>query len=191
MKIISQNKNILFIALGVGLILLVPFTAMQFTEEVAWSPFDFAFAGTLLFGTGLAFELLTRRATSTAQRAALGIAVLTGMLLVWVNLAVGIIGSEDNPANVLYLGVLAVLILGSLLAGFRPKGMARVMFVTTLAQLVVPLVALLVWKPQVTSADGIMEVLRVVGVTGMFMILWASAGVLFRQAGARLERVEG
>ena len=188
MNIIRHNKNILFIALGVGLILLNALTAMQFTEEMTWSPFDFAFAGTLLFGTGLVFELITRRATSTSYRAAVGIAVLAGMLLVWVNLAVGIIGSEDNPTNVLYLGVLAILILGSLLVRFRSQGMARTMFVTALAQLVVPLVALLVWTPEFSTLDGLLEGLRVVGVTGLFVVLWAAAGVLFRQAGVRLER---
>jgi hypothetical protein len=31
-----------------------------------------------------------------------------GLLLVWVTGAVGIIGSEDNPANSLYIGVLGV-----------------------------------------------------------------------------------
>jgi thiazole synthase ThiGH ThiG subunit len=58
------------------------------------------------------------------------LALVAAMLLVWVNLAVGIIGSEDNPANIMYLGVHAVLILGALLALFRPQGMARALFAT-------------------------------------------------------------
>jgi hypothetical protein len=97
-----QNKNILLITLTVALILLVPLIGMQFTDEVAWSPFGFAFAGTLLFGTGLAFELITRKAGNRAYRAGVAVALMAAVLLVWINLAVGIIGSEDYPANMLY-----------------------------------------------------------------------------------------
>jgi hypothetical protein len=40
-----------------------------------------------------------------------GLAVGTALFLVWSNLAVGLIGSENNPANMMYLGVLAVFLL--------------------------------------------------------------------------------
>jgi len=36
----------------VGLILLAPLVAMQFTREVAWTASDFLFAGVLLIGGG-------------------------------------------------------------------------------------------------------------------------------------------
>jgi hypothetical protein len=42
-----ENRNILYIALTTALILLVPLIAMQFTNEVKWTLFDFVFAGTL------------------------------------------------------------------------------------------------------------------------------------------------
>jgi hypothetical protein len=50
-----------------------------------------------------------------------------------MNLAVGIIGSEDNPANLMYGGVLAVGIIGAIIARFEPHGMARALVATTLA----------------------------------------------------------
>ena len=106
-------KNILLIALAVGFILLLVWLAMQITDEVAWNMADFVIAGALLFGTGLAYELVARKVDSIAYRAAVGVALAAALLLVWMNLAVGIIGSEDNPANLMYIGVLAVLIIGS------------------------------------------------------------------------------
>jgi hypothetical protein len=88
--IITKNKNILLIALATAFILMVPFLAMQFTDDVVWSPTDFAVAGTLLFGTGLAYELISKRTNKTSYRVAIGIALATVLFLVWVELAVGI-----------------------------------------------------------------------------------------------------
>jgi hypothetical protein len=120
----------------------MPALRRQYTDEVAWSPLDFATAGALLFGTGLAFELITRKTGALAYRLAVGLALLAALSLVWINLAVGIIGSEDNPANMMYLGVLAILILGALMARFRPQGMTRTLFATALAQVMVAVIAL-------------------------------------------------
>ena len=53
--------------------------------------------------------------------------LLAAMLVAWVNLAVGIIGEPDNPANLMYAGVVVIGALGGLLARFRPAGMARAM----------------------------------------------------------------
>ena len=188
MNIITQNKNIFLIALAVALILLVPLIAMQFSDEVAWSPFDFAFAGALLFGTGLAFELISRKSSTIAYRAAVGVALVTAMLLVWINLAVGIIGSEDNPANKMYLGVLAILILGALIVRFQPQGMARVLFATALAQVVVLVIALIIWKPELTSTEALLDVLRVMGVNAFFVVMWVGSGLLFQRADATPNR---
>ena len=188
MNIITQNKNIFLIALAVALILLVPLIAMQFSDEVAWSPFDFAFAGALLFGTGLAFELISRKSSTIAYRAAVGVALVTAMLLVWINLAVGIIGSEDNPANKMYLGVLAILILGALIVRFQPQGMARVLFATALAQVVVLVIALIIWKPEITSTEALLDVLRVMGVNAFFVVMWVGSGLLFQRADATPNR---
>jgi hypothetical protein len=75
-----------------------------------------------MFGTGLAYELAVRMSSDTAYRAAAGIALAAAFILIWVNLAVGIIGSEDELANLMYFGVLAVGIIGALIARFQPHG---------------------------------------------------------------------
>lgn len=163
--------------LAAALVLSVPLVAMQFTDEVDWGPFDFVVMGALIVGTGLLYELAARKAGSIAYRAAAGVALAAAFLLVWINLAVGIIGSEDHPANAMYLGVLAVGFLGSLLASFRPRGMARAMFATALAQALVGAVALIFRLG--SPASGPVEI---VGLTGLFVALWVGSALLFREA---------
>lgn len=182
---ILQSKSFLRLVLGTAFILLIPLVAMQFSQEVVWTQYDFDFAGTLLFSTGLAYELVTSRASSGRYRLAFGLALGTALFLIWANLAVGLIGSERNPANLLYGGVLAVAVGGALLARFQPRGMVRALLATALAQVLVPVVALLLGMLQLDSAAQITEVL---GVTGLFVGLWLGAALLFRRAGARPEQ---
>jgi hypothetical protein len=182
--IIVCNKNIIRIALATAGILLVPLVAMQFTDEVSWDETDFIVMGALLFGSGLMYELLARRSVAIVYRSAAGIAVATALLLVWMNLAVGLIGSEDNPANLLYIGVLAALVGGIGISRFEPRGMARALFATALAQALVPVIALVIWKPPVTS--GVVEVF---GVNALFVALWVGSALLFRHASATVREV--
>ena len=77
----------------VGLILLIPLIAMQFTKEVKWDIFDFVVMGTLLLITGLAIELVTRKLKSTYIKIGLALIILIMFLLIWAELAVGIFGT--------------------------------------------------------------------------------------------------
>jgi hypothetical protein len=88
--IIMQNKVFLWIALATGLILSIPFIAMQFSSEVDWNLFDFIVMGTLLFGTGFIFVHVTR-ITPRKYRVLLGVAFFAALLLTWIHLAVGIV----------------------------------------------------------------------------------------------------
>ena len=93
-------------------LLLLPAVAMQFTDEVDWNAFDFIFA-TVMFGSvGLVVELTVRSSRSIAFRAAVALALAAAFLIIWINGAVGIIGDEDNPANLMFGAVLAVALLG-------------------------------------------------------------------------------
>jgi cytochrome b subunit of formate dehydrogenase len=84
----------LLVILGVtGLILLVPLVAMQFTSEVIWTGFDFAVAAALLTGTGLLFELALRKLHTKPARIKAGALLGVALLLVWAELAVGIVGA--------------------------------------------------------------------------------------------------
>ena len=91
-------------------VLAVPALAMAFnigvpdpgqgTEGVNWGPMDFATMGVLILGSGLLFEYASSRGGSVAHRAAVGIAVLAGLGLIWVNLAVGMMDVENGEPDV-------------------------------------------------------------------------------------------
>jgi hypothetical protein len=89
----TQNNRLLGIFSVVLILLLVPFIAMQFTEEVKWTPFDFLVAGGLLSGFGLLIELVLRYVERTNFRIIILFAILTFLILIWLELAVGIFGS--------------------------------------------------------------------------------------------------
>ena len=136
------TRRLMVWAAVVALILLVPLIAMQFTEEVNWDLFDFVFMGTLLYGSALTYELVARKMSNGAYRAAVGLAVVTSVLLVWINGAVGIVG--DGPVNLMYFGVLAVGSTLALIARLEPHGMARALFTMAFAQMLVPVIALII-----------------------------------------------
>lgn len=90
---ITQNKRLIGIVAGVVLILLVPLTAMQFTNEVDWSPFDFLVMGILLLSTGLLCEFVMRKVRNKDYQIGLLAVILVGLFLIWAELAVGIFGT--------------------------------------------------------------------------------------------------
>lgn len=155
---------------------LLPLVAMRLTDEVAWDGADFAVFGAMLLGACGAWELAARSTGSVAYRAAAGVAVATAFFLVWLNLAVGLVGSEDDPANPMFGAVLAVGVLGALGARFRPRGMARALVATALAQVLVGAVAL------AGGSAGAVRPGAVAALTGTFAALWLASAWLFARA---------
>ena len=161
-----------------ALLLLLPLGAMRFTDEVNWDETDFIVFGAMLLGACGTYELSARMTGNIAYRAAVGVAVVTAFILIWINLAVGIIGSEDNPANLMYAGVLAITILGALLVRFRPQGMALTLSATALAQGLAGTTALMAgWGSNGANWPRVIVVL-----TGFFAALWLLSAWLFRKA---------
>ena len=115
-------------------LLMVPLVAMQFTSEVNWDETDFIVMGTMLAVVGGALELGVRQSHNGAYRAGFAVAVLGGFLTAWSNLAVGIVGNENHPFNLWFFGVLALGLLGALVAQFRAGGMALAMLAMSAAQ---------------------------------------------------------
>ena len=89
----NTPQRLLIIISIVLLLLSVPLIAMQFTDEVKWSTFDFIVAGILLVGTGLAVEFVLRTIRSTQKRILLFGFILFVLFLIWAELAVGILGT--------------------------------------------------------------------------------------------------
>jgi len=172
----TAYRSAVGIVLAAAFILLLPLLAMQITDEVVWTLADFALGGALLVGTGLMYELAARKAGNIAYRVAVGVAVLAVFLLVWLSLAVGIIGVEGDPADLMYIGVIAVLIIGAIIARFQPHGMARALVATALAQALVVVIALIAGKQH----SPISSVFEILGVNGIFIALFLGSAWLFR-----------
>ncbi len=169
-------KRLVRPALVTLVLLAVPLIAMQFTAEVRWSPGDFVVAGALLFGTGCAYELLAGSAGSLRHKLAVAMAAGTGLLLIWVNLAVGITGAEGNPVNLLYFAVIVVGAIGAVLSRLDPIGLTRTLAATALTQ---ALIALLI---AVTGLAVGPELTKTLGVNALFVGLWTGAALLLRSA---------
>ncbi len=161
-----------------GVLFLMPVPATLLSAQFNWSAGDFVVWGAMLLGVGLAYEFLAGRADHAAYRWGVGLALAAAFLLIWVSLAVGLIGSEDNPANLMYAGVLGVGLLGAIAVRFRPQGMAWVMLIVALAQMVAGGLALVAgW-----GTEGASWPRDVVVGTVFFTAFWLGAAVQFRRA---------
>jgi len=78
-----KNKRLIAILFAAAGLLLIPFIAMCFTDEVNWTPMDFVVMGAMLVITGLGIEVALRIIRATWVRAAAVAAILFGFLMVW------------------------------------------------------------------------------------------------------------
>jgi len=108
-------------ALPIGL-LMIPWVG-----HWPWSRSDFIVASVIFAIVGGTFELAVRASGNSFYRLGAAVAIVTAFLLVWINLAVGIIGSESNPLNLMFFGVIIAALVGGIVARFRAGGMARAM----------------------------------------------------------------
>jgi len=160
-------------------LLLLPAIAMRFPGSgVDWDARDFIIMGAMFMLACGSYEVVVRISDNTSYRAASGIAIVTAFLTVWVNLAAGMLGSEQNPANLLFGGVLLVGLLGVVIAMFKPAGMARAMLATALAQAAMAVYALVGGYAEVTLHIA------------FFVLPWLLSAQLFKKA-AREERAIG
>jgi hypothetical protein len=165
-------------ALVVALLLLIPL-AMQFTDEVQGN--EAVAYGVLLLAFGGLYELARwLRTRGRTYRIAFGVGFAAAALLFWANGAVGIIGSEDNPANLMYGAVFAVGLLGAVISRLKPRGMAPTLFLAALVQVLIPVVAFFIWPAKASWGNA--------GVVGVFVInlvfaaLFVLSAMLFRRA---------
>lgn len=174
----SQNlkQPLLIVALTTIGLLAVPLIAMQFTAEVDWSLGDFIIMGTLLFTTGLSYVLVTRYAKNLIKRAAYGLVIGSTFLLIWANLAVGLIGAGPHLGNWLYVGVVAVVIIGTFLSRFSARAMEHSMYATVISLILLTGIALLM-NMQEYPGSSLSEILAV---NGFFALLYLVAALLFR-----------
>ncbi|MCW5559692.1 MAG: hypothetical protein KIT22_17895 [Verrucomicrobiae bacterium] len=175
-----MQKTMVRITIGTGVILLIPL-GLTLLAIWHWKPGAPLLAVILLFGgVGLAHQLMMRK-PGKSYRFAVGVALAAVVLLVWMNVAVGgILG--DDPANMMYFGVLLVGLIGAILARLEPQGMSRALLATAFAMALVPVIALVLGTP--AFANGVAAVF---GLHSFFAMLFAGSALLFRRAiGTRL-----
>lgn len=159
---------------GAAALLLLPAVAMQFTREVDWTLSDFVFMGLLLGAAAGAVEVGMRISGDLYYRLGVLAAAGAAFLSTWINAAVGIIGSEDNVVNLLYFAVIAVALLGALVARLAAPGLARAMLAALALHVGIGAAALaLGWST---------KPVQTIGITLFLGTPWLFAAVLFRLA---------
>ena len=78
----------------VGLLLLIPLIAMQFTDEVNWSFSDFIIMGAILTITGLLIRITLKKFKNSKNRIILIAIIIIIFFLIWAELGVGIFGTR-------------------------------------------------------------------------------------------------
>jgi hypothetical protein len=173
----NTYRSFVGVALAAAFLLAWMDLAVSTIEEpdrFAWMA-PIGFFAVPVIGAVIAYKLT--KTHGIAYRAAVGVAFAATFLLAWVNLAVGVIGSEDNPANLMYVGVLAVGIVVTIIARFRPHGMARALFAMALVQASVAVIALTFGLGSTGSPP-----VEILGVNGFFVALFVGSAWLFRNA---------
>ncbi len=175
-------KKIARLVIIVGSLLLIPLIGMQFNSEIKWSVEDFIIAGLLLLGAGFVYELISKVSKNQPYRFAVGITVVTALFLVWANLAVGLIGNENNPANLLYGLVLVTGVIGALVTRLKPLGMRHVLIAMAIVQVLVPVAALIIWRPDISTWLALFNIVQVLAVNFLFVLLWLFSAALFKRS---------
>ena len=158
-------------------LLLLPLVAMQFTEEVHWTLLDFVVFGAMLVGACGSYELAARASANNVYRAAAGVAVVAAFILVWLSLGIGIIRRAGDPANLMVFGVLAVGIIGAVIARLQAHGMAFTLFAMAFAQALLAAIALVAGLGLSSSGPA-----KILLLSGFFVVLFAGSALLFRKA---------
>lgn len=171
-----MTKIIIRLLIITGLILLIPLAGELFVEGWNWGVGGFIFAGVMIFGTGVLFEIGRHMSKSNYYRAGFALALLAGFMIIWGNMAVGFIG-EDNPANVLYMLMLLVAFLAVIGARLKAQAVSYILFGLALGQILIPFAAHIFW-----STDFEPGLTRILVLSAGFTGMWIVAALLFRQS---------
>jgi hypothetical protein len=117
------------------------------------------------------------KSRNNTYKSAVGLALATAFILVWLIGAVGVLGADGDPADLMYIGVFAVGIVGAIIARFQPRGMARAMLATAVTQMLVAVIALILGQQHLPY----MSVYEILGLNGFFAGLFLGSARLFRK----------
>jgi hypothetical protein len=172
-----KRKDYLLIAFVPLTLLLLPLTGQLTVDGWHWKWHDFVMAWAVFtFTTWFIRFLVTRPAANLPYKVAATLAIVTGLLITWVNLAVQIIG-DDNPGNVLYLLTILGGFIGVGTSRFQPAALSRVAFGMAAALLLIPAVSVLMWPADFNPGYAKVQIL-----SSAFAAMFATSGLLFRRA---------
>jgi len=176
-KPLSTMKSILVVAVVAALLLLIPLAASFVTTEMEWTLSDYILVWVMLMVAGTTYTLVSRLSSDYTYRGAVALSAVTGLFLVWSNLAVGIIGNEDNAINSVYFIIIMVGFIGAFWVRFQSKGLSRVLGGMALMVAGVGSYALLSGMQHVPESS----VMQIIGVHMFFVTPLAIAAILFHQ----------
>jgi hypothetical protein len=156
---------------GAVALVATPFVLMAVAPETSfdWSAGDFVLAAVAIGTLGLLAELTVRASANWSYRFGAAIGAVTGLLLIWSNLAVGYIGDGDAPINGFFLIIPIMVLLTAIVAKGRAGAMMWIMSAAAVAHGIAGIIGF----PQDTRTGPI---------TIVFVGLWLASAALFRNA---------
>jgi hypothetical protein len=172
MRMNELGKTMLRVALGALAALMVPLVASRVVEGWNWKPRGFVIVYLLFFATGLAYALIARKMGAWSYKAAVGVALVAGFALGWSNMVQ--VADSGHPENLVYYIVLAVGVVGALLARLQARGLAL-----TLSAMAVTLAVIALMLPSGAPPD--MARRMAIG-HAVYVVLFLASGLMFRHA---------
>lgn len=153
-------------------LLLTPLVMMRISDGWHWTPRSFVFAGIMIGGAGLLYEIAAWRGGGRAYRAGAAVAIAASFLTVWTTIV------RDDDTGIGYLMLIMTAATGGFAAWFRPAGMARTMFGVAIMQALLGIA--IATAPATAGTPG--GSLRALLSSGFFAVLWLISSACFRAA---------
>jgi len=173
-----RHNSIARAALVTAVVLLIPLWGVLFVDGWNWPWQAFVRWGAIVFSFALTYQLVVRAMRNWAYKFALGLAMVTAFVLTWTNF---VLMADANVANAMYFGVPIIAFVGAAIARLRASGMAVALLVTAIAQMLVPVIALVFLKTHLATGGG-GDGGGVVGLNHVFIVLFATSAWWFRRA---------
>ncbi len=111
----------------------------------------------------------------TSYKIAVSLAIVAAFFLLFLTGAVGVIGVQGDHFDLFYFGVVTVGIVGAIISRFQPFEMAVALFATSVTQVLVVVIALIIGKQH----SPVSSVFEIVALNGFFVVLFIGSALLF------------
>jgi hypothetical protein len=168
----QMNKTMLRVALAALGLLMAPLVASRVVEGWNWDSWAFVRVYCLIFATGMVIALVARRMGAWTYKAGVGVALVTGFVLGWATMVQ--VADSGHPERLWYHSVLVVGVIGASLARLKAPGLAWTLFAMAATLALISVILPSGAPPDMARRMAIGH--------GVQVVLFAAAGLLFRQA---------